>query len=180
MNTAAKKLSDAWVRPHYQVILDSHAMMENEIGEAEIHLLASIVNPKLFEYADHPVMWHPLIDWIEEEIPVDYPSFHYIGGGVTVTNSAICIAYTMGYREIHIFGMDSSFSAGRTHSTEQQTDDVGLRIWVDHNGKTYETSFGLKQQVLVFLELKKQLEDAGCKVIVHGSGLLPDVVNGLS
>lgn len=173
-NSACAYLISQGIKVDYQSILDPHKWMADDLAEADCHLLASFVNPALFKAAKNPVLWHPLTDWIEGYIPEGRSNFTFIGGGITVTNSSLCLAYTMGYREFHVHGMDSSHRAGKKHVAEC-TEADGLAVIVEEGGKTYATTYDMKQQVVVFRELRKQLIDAGCTVKVFGSGLLPDM-----
>ena len=174
-NSAAKYLIDREIPVKYQTILDPNKIICTDFEpRAQQHLLASIVEPELFYRAEQPTLWHPNIKWVEELIPNDAKPFVYIGGGITVTNSAMCIAWTLGYRTFHVFGMDSSFRNGNIHATGAQIIEP-YRITVSNNGKNYESSYDMKQQAVVFLEIHKQLSAAGGKIHVYGSGLLPDM-----
>ncbi len=174
-NSAAGFLHNHGIEPDYQVLLDAHIRTLDEIGPAKNHLLASTVSPIAFERLPKAILWHPSTLWIDDFVP-ENRDFTFIGGGITVTNSSICIAYTLGFREIHCYGMDSSHRE-TTHATEQPDIEslMLMSVEVESLGKTYKTTYDLKQQVLVFNELYKLLMEAECKVIVHGSGLLPDL-----
>lgn len=171
-NSAALVLKRNGIESDYQVILDPDTR-ENEVWEAREYLFASVVPPVLFDRHPDAKLWHPLMDGIEELIPA-HRTFCGIGGGITVSNFALCLSYTMGHREIHCYGMDSSFREGKTHAAENIRTDGALHVEVEHNGRIYKTSFDMKQQVVVFLALANLLEEAGAVVRVHGSGLLPD------
>jgi hypothetical protein len=173
-NSACAYLISQWMAVDYQSILDPHPSMADDMAEAGCHLIASFADPSLFKISRNPVLWHPLTDWIEDLIPEGRSNFTFIGGGITVTNSSLCLAYTMGYREFHVHGMDSSHREGRRHVADC-TELDGLAVVVEENGKTYATTYDMKQQVVVFREIRKQLINAGCVVKVYGSGLLPDM-----
>jgi hypothetical protein len=173
-NSAAKFLASEGVVPDWQVILDSSRNTVNELGPAKRHLLASVVDPELVRKAVSPVLWHPLIPGIEEALSAR--PFVGIGGGITVSNSVLCLAYTLGFRRIEVHGMDSSFRKGDIYAFKSDIPDEPLRVEVEFGGRFYESSVDMKQQVQVFMKLAKMLKDAGCEVIVHGSGLLPDVM----
>lgn len=173
-NSAAGYLMDQGFEVEYQTMLDPHPMLSLDFAPAKKHLLASIVDTNLFCMAQNPILWHPNTSWIDECIKPDCPPFTFIGGGVTVSNSAMCIAYTMGYREFHVFGMDSSHRDDKSHVREVQSLEP-LACTVTENGTDYKTSFDMKAQAVVFMEIHKLLTDAGCSVKVYGSGLLPDM-----
>jgi hypothetical protein len=176
-NSAAKYLIDRGIDVDHQVTLDPNKIILTDFEpRAKSHLLASIVETDLFAMSQNATLWHPNIKWLEDLIKPDCKPFVYIGGGITVTNSAMCIAWTLGYRTFHVFGVDSSFRNGNTHATGAQIIEP-YRITVSNNGKNYESSYDMKQQAVVFLEIHKQLSAAGGKIHVYGSGLLPDIFN---
>jgi hypothetical protein len=173
-NSAANYLLDRGFDVDYQAMLDPHPIRDCDFAPTKGHLIASIVDPKMFDRAKNAVLWHPYMDWIEDKLRPDCPEFAYIGGGVTVTNSVLCIAYTMGYREFHIFGMDSSFREEKTH-VQEVLDEGAFNVWVTQNGKTYQTAYDMKEQARVFLGMHGHLTSIGCNITVYGSGLLPDM-----
>lgn len=176
-NSAAKHLACADIKSDYQVLLDPLESVADEFYPAKKHLLASIVSPSVFDMAADPVLWHPCIDWVAEYADGFERDFSYIGGGVTVTMSALCIAYTMGFRKIHLYGVDSSFSRNSFYVDKAGCGDGRLLVTVEAKGQTYKTTYDMKQQVVVFLELQKMLKANGCEVKVYGNGLLPDMAN---
>lgn len=173
-NSANGYLIDRGVPVEYQVMLDPYPVRDGDCYAAKTHLLASIVDPRMFTLAKSPVLWHPSIEWMDALIKPDAPEFCYIGGGITVSNSAVCLAYTMGYRKFHIFGMDSSHREEKTH-VEDVFELESFSVLITEGGKDYRTTYDMKQQVVVFLQLHKLLTAAGCDITVHGSGLLPDL-----
>lgn len=178
-NSACKTLYDHGVEVDYQPVLDAHECMKNYMHlDAKSHILASYVDTSLFEMSKNAILFHPSIDWIEEHLKDDPRKFMYIGGGVSVTISALCIAYTMGYREIHVFGMDSCFEGDKWYANGEgiaKHETNQLEVTVDFNDKSYRTTYDMKQQVIVFVDIAKLLLDSGCKLGVHGEGLLQDV-----
>lgn len=175
-NSAAPYLNKCNIPVAYQVVLDPHPVVADELGDAEEYLLASIIDPFIFSKYGNVTLWHPANEWIDDIIPRTDKNFCHIGGGVTVSNSSLCLAYTMGYRNIHVYGMDSSYRDDVTHVAPLPQVSQSIIITdVVSNGKVYRTSFDMKQQAIVFKELHALLVAEGCKVIVHGSGLLPDL-----
>lgn len=178
-NSSNKVLIDDGIEVDYQPMLDPLPFMDKYIHPgAKTHLLASYVDPVCFDAAKNIVLWHPSTDWIVEALKDDPRKFMYIGGGVSVAICALCLAYTMGHRELHIFGMDSCFHGDAFYAKGREiSEDEGgiLYVTVEHEGKTYQTSYDMKQQVVIFIEVAKLLVEAGCKLNVYGEGLLQDV-----
>lgn len=177
-NSSAKTLVERGVVPDWQVVIDPNPLTLDEFEPiCKGHLLASIAQPELFNRSRNAVLWHPCTQTVVDRVDGMSREFTYIGGGVTVSNSALCIAYTLGHRSIDVYGMDSSYGDSY-YADGRSLDDIKsqqLRVVVDACGKKYSTTFDLKQQVVVFLKLADALMSAGVFLRVHGSGLLPDV-----
>lgn len=175
-STAGHALAAQGIEIAYQVIMDPLESSVNDLVDAEGHLIASFAAPAVFEVATRPVLWHPIIKDIEDYIPADRP-FIGIGGGITVLNSALGLAYTLGFREFHVYGADSSYEDGKRYADPSTPPNPTTPLWIEENGKQYLTSYDLRQQAVVFLNLAHQLKAAGCVVKVFGTGLLPDLFN---
>lgn len=174
-NSAAKFCNERGVIPKYQVMLESLPECAGQFGDAEAHLLASIMHPEVFDLSPNPILWHPAMDELAALLNDSTREFDYIGGGVTVGNSAVCLAHTLGYREIHVHGMDSSRDGSEFHAYPEAS-DAGLDfIQVEELGRVYHTTYGYKQGAVVFLQLAPLLKAAGTTLRVFGTGLLPDM-----
>lgn len=177
-NTAAQVLVEHGVSVDYQVLLDPQELLIDEFcKDAEYHLIASIVTPEIFRLSKNPILWHPFFQWIMDYLENYEREFCYIGGGVSVSTFALSLAYTLGYRKFVLYGVDSSFRDGITHANGRHIKDEDgsrIKVEVEDFGKTYQTTYDMKQQVLVFLQLFKLMESEGCSITVKGTGLLPD------
>lgn len=177
-NSAAQVLSNNGISVDYQNIIEPHEIILSKFcKEAGTHLIGSIAPPEIFRMAQNPILWHPLLDFVQKRLVDSTRKFSYIGGGVSIGIYSLCIAYTMGFREIHVFGMDSSFDNEAFYANGDGLGIGYLLVDVEHNGKTYKTTYDMKQQVVAFIQFEKILNEAGCKVFVHGRGLLHDIVS---
>lgn len=155
-------------RPHKAINLEkSHPGVQ--------YLIASVCHPAYFErLGDADVrLWHiasmdhtqRLVDELKES------SDHIISGGGSVGLRSLPLLYVMGYREYHIFGMDSSFR------------DEGEKQWAGkHAGKrqdvvdcqcgdrVFKTSPILMTYATHFFEHIQKTGDAS--YAVYGDGLL--------
>ena len=174
-NDGANYLIDRNIEVDYQVILEAQPRMVDELAPAEAHLLASVVDPSLFARCPNAILWHPDTPWIEKAIPNKHPPFNYMGGTICVSMYALSIIYALGFRTIHTFGLDSSFRDGKRYASQEFDGASTLPIGVTAFGKRYDTTYDMKEQARSFLILAQMLKDLGCKVEVHGSGLLPDI-----
>ena len=179
MNGASKFLNDNGIMPYYQVIVDARPQTATLVDQkAWKHLFASQVDPKCFELVPDAIVWHQEIGEITKHLPEYHKDYALVGGGTSVGISAMCIAYTLGFRKIKCFGYDSSHKDNESHAFRQAMNDTEPLTTIRSNGKTYLCSFTMKQQAHKFQETAKALIAAGCEIDVIGEGLLPSIWNG--
>lgn len=181
LNAAAIFLDQNGMTADYQVIMDAQPATVNLVGRAKNYLFASQVDPKCFRKKPQAVLWHAtygdlLVDE-QAEFPGHEDGYAIIGGAVSVGNTALVLLYALGYRDIRVFGMDSSHRNGSGHAYRQEMNDGDPCTNVEFNGKEYVCSLTMSLQAKNFMRRASQLKDAGCKIEVHGSGLLPDMYN---
>lgn len=177
MNGAAKFLADHGIIPDYQVIIDAREQTADLVGPAKHHLFASQVHPECFRRVPTAQLWHLQVGNIENEFPEYTDAYCLIGGAASVGNTATCLAYAMGYRNLQIYGYDSSNRDGAGHAFRQPMNDGDPCAHVMFNGKEYIASLTMKLQAEKFQETSRALQESGCHIEVHGSGLLPDMWN---
>jgi SAM-dependent methyltransferase len=163
--------------PDYQVIMDAQPQTADLIGPARTHLFASMVDPILFDRVPTARLWHATHGnvMVDEQEGFPDPGCDYclIGSGITVGNTTMALVYAMGYRTIHVYGMDSSHRDGKGHILHQKINDGDPCLISRINGREFVTSFTMKLQAINFIPRAKQLEESGCKIYVHGDGYLP-------
>lgn len=178
LNGAAKTLSDNGIKVDYSVILDAREWNKKFIGHAEHYLIASQCDPVLFENLKDVSLWHPALEGIDEHLPEYNDSYALIGGGTTVGLSAMCLAYTMGYRKLHLYGFDSSHRE-TSHAYEQKQNEGEPICKVTVYGKTFKTSWTMAKQAELFPSVCDNLIDLGCIITVDGDGLIPHIVRNM-
>lgn len=93
--------------------------------------------------------------------------------GTTVGTHAILIAHVEGFREIHLFGFDSSYRGGAGHAY-QQSMNADERIVDAHIGdRVYRAAPWMIRQAQDFETIARDIASAGGALVVHGDGLLP-------
>lgn len=177
MNGAAKFLADNGVLPDYQCLIDARPQTSDLIGPAKQHLFASQCAPICFEKMPSARLWHLQIGGIETVFPDYEKGYALIGGAASCGNTALCIAYCLGHRELHCYGYDSSHRDTGSHAFRQPMNDGEPTCSVDFDGKTYITSLTMKLQAEKFLETAHALKHLNVKIDVHGDGLLPALYN---
>lgn len=197
LNGAAEWLYKQGVRPDFQVVVDARAHNKRFVRYpwAKTALLASQCDQSLFmkepSWTDsvrgfEPLpeipatravrtdvkLWHPVIEGITEHIQDDR-EFALVGGGTTVGLSAMALAYTMGYRKMHLYGYDSCHAEGKGHAYAQPENATEPDCKVTVFGKTFRASLAMAKQAEFFPELCNNLIDMGCVITCDGDGLIP-------
>jgi hypothetical protein len=180
LNGAANFLNKNGIYPDFQVIMDAQPETVTLIGSAKEHLFASQVDPSLFDMIE-ATLWHSTfgskaVDE-QEGFPEHDDDYCLVGAAATVGNTSLGLLYVLGYREYHIFGMDSSHRNGNGHAFHQSMNDGDPCTIVTFNNKEYICSFTMRLQVDTFIHRAKQLVDAGCTINVYGDGLIPTIWN---
>ena len=100
-----------------------------------------------------------------------------VGGGSAGVTRALYLAGYLGYEKIHLFGADSSYAEGETHVTGSLVDQQRLSLRIC--GKMFTLAPWMALQVGDFKLLVPQMQQAGVKFTVHGTGLIPHVATFL-
>lgn len=174
---------DAEERPYRvsQIILDARPEMAEMVDDrAQFHFFASQCDPSVFKVpGTSPTIFHPNIPGMQSAL-ADRGPVHLIGGGSSVGLQALVIAYVLGYRTIHLVGMDSSYRDGEGHAYPQALNDGERLIAVNIDGSMFECAPWMAQQAEEFQIVAAELANMGCEIIVHGDGLLPAVAHSLA
>lgn len=175
LNGATKFLKKIDLIPDHFVLVDSREHNWAFVDEARHYLIASQCHPMVFKSltGKDVTIWNPNFPGILDHIKYQGA---LIGGGTTVGLMAPHIAYTMGYRTIHVYGMDSSVgTTGEIHAYPQAQNNKDERIKVRVAGVEYETTPWMLRQAVEFQAAVKQLVDDGTIIHIHGTGLLPAI-----
>lgn len=187
LNGAGKFLLRNGVTPDVVVIADArpeNASFLNELSPSVTAALASQCHPDVFDRAlgrgMRVIVWHAnspgMRDYLqsENERPV-----HLIGGGSTVGMNAMVLAFAAGYREIHLYGYDSSYRDDAHHAYRQMLNESDRIIDALYRDKKFKTAAWMAQQVNDFQALAPVLIADGCTITIAGDGLLPAVADDL-
>jgi hypothetical protein len=142
------------------------------IPEDATYYLAAQVHPCVFDHLKE----RNVRLWFMADSQVKMPwGACQVYGGSTCLSRAPNLAYMLGYREVHVFGGDSSF----THKTHVHGGDLPPN-WVpaEVDGVVYKTTRAMMSQATEFVE--QMVEWAKGKdplsVSIHGDGLMPALV----
>lgn len=181
LNNAHKALET--VRYDAQVLLDARPDTAEFIThQAGMCFVASQCDPVVFsELRDQRItLWHVNSPGMAELLADEKDRLAYlIGGGTTVGMNAIALAFSRGYRKIHLYGFDSCYRDGAHHAYPQPLNDAERQSEVLYNDKTYICAPWMVGQAQEFMEMAPAYTADGCVITVHGTGLLPDIAAGL-
>lgn len=175
-NNAYKYLKEKRITSDFHLMMDSRVENTEFVPEEATCLYASRCHPAVFDKASkcNVTLWHELLDGIQEITKDDPRETSWVGGGSTIGLKAMAIAYILGYRNLHLYGMDSSYKETH-HSYPQSLNDEEITIDVIFNGKPYKCAPWMVTQAEEFKELVTALVEMGCTITVHGTGLIPDI-----
>lgn len=180
VNGSAKFLNDQGIVPDIHIVIDAREWNSRFISESKAvtRFLASQCDPATFDASENAVLFHLNTEGIADYLPKDREA-HLISSGTTVGLAAMVIAYTQGYRAIHLHGFDSSYDEGH-HAYSQPENDQDATVQAVVEGRTFKAAPWMVTQVQQFQELATQLADAGVIITVAGDGLLPFVAQCMS
>lgn len=171
-NAVHDYLLDRGKTPDRHVICDARPLCRDYVSRpgSTKYMIATQCDPSVFDALDG----HDVVRWDNEHVGVKSEAL--VCGGSTVALASMAIAWISGYRVIHLAGVDSSLEGDRHHAYDQKVNDRDDMIDVMCNGKTYMAAKWMVSQVIEFQNLSRHLVERGTTIVVHGRGLLPDVV----
>lgn len=181
-NAALEFLLERGIVPKYAMCFDADNLA-NEFAvpkKGVTYLLASRCTPTMFDRLKdcNVVVWHAAGDSNISELLTKYNKMEpMVAGGGTATTRALGIAVALGYKKLHMWGTDSSFSEGNTHIRQSTTKEKTIEIMC--NKKAFITAPWMAKQAEDFKIIAPQLRMAGIRIIVHGYGLIPHIAEGL-
>jgi hypothetical protein len=186
LNNVPKYLYDNKILVNAGILVDAREQnieFYENIGAFELSrlpfnmLVASWVSPIILEKIKKFNMFHMASD-LNMRIAKDGGLF--IGGGRTVGLVGLALIVALGYRNIHIFGYDSSFTDGEHHAYSQASNDKDPVIDVTYQDRTFKTTPWMAKQAEDFIELSQALMKENVTLTVHGDGLLPYIAQCIS
>ena len=136
-NAACQFLLERGVIPQYMFCFDADPlMMEFITPHPDItYLIGSRCPPQTFELLKDckVVIWHAGGDENIEKLLQKHGKFQepMVAGGTAAVTRSMLLAKAIGWNEIHLWGCDSSYSEGDTHSRKSTTEEKGMRVMVN-------------------------------------------------
>jgi hypothetical protein len=176
-NSAQDFLISRGIIPKYAMVWDAHPVMEGILTPHKdvTYLIASRCHPSVFEkLKDFEVLvWHALGGDNVEKLLIEHSRMEpMIAGGSASAMRSVYLAGAMGYtKEMHLFGVDSSYCEDDTHVSGSIVDQKKMQLRVC--GKWFTTAPWMAMQAGDAKVIFPRLREMGVRVIVHGTGLLP-------
>lgn len=170
INGAHDWLVEEGIIPDAVIAVDPQAALAKYFQTPNDHttyLIASCCAPEVFDALEgrRVVIWHAAQG--------DRSSGLMVLGGPTASTRAPHVLHMMGFREVHMFGVDSSFEGLKTHAYvngHMSGDNINVRVGMD----VFITTPGMLCQAEYLWTIKKQFEG---KFEIHGAGLGPAIVD---
>lgn len=185
-NGAAKLLIANGIRPDIIGFLDIGEVVTGFIPEQDtgaLYLIGSGVHPSVLDALSgcKIVLWHG--DYGDDNsqalaILAEYPHKPsvLIGGGNTIATRAQMIGHLLGFREVHYYGLDSSYADdGADHAYVKHDGPELESVGILYGGKKYRCAPWMVRQAQEFEFYFNLVRKAGTKIYVHGEGLIPDI-----
>lgn len=178
LNNAADFLAQNGVTPDYQVVMDARPETAAFVGKAHRYLLASQCDPLAFASVPHEkiILWHAETPELRER----YPDGVLIGGGTTVLTRAMLCVHGLGFRNLHLYGVDSSFEDQAHHAYTQSLNDDDRPSEVICEDRSFMAAQWMIAQVYEFQDVSLALAEMDSVISVHGDGLLPAVAQAMA
>lgn len=169
-------LLDRGIVPTWHVDLDPREHKVNMLGQPHPsveYLIASCCHPSMWDKLEgyRTKLWHIYANEDNKELPLTYPRGEWIlTGGNNVGLRCLVVARILGYRNIHVYGMDCSFHDKAKHHAAQHLNANKQVYEVPYGGKMYYCEPVMVDYARQFFHEMQQLPDVN--VTLHGEGLL--------
>lgn len=181
MNAASHWARQHGIEPDCQVIIDAKEETSTLVdSEARNHFFASRCNQKTLDRATSLTLFHMEHGNIESLLPkqrVDQGGYVLVGGDTSVGTCALCVAFTQGFRDFHVFGYDSSHRDKQSHAYKQLMNNNMPTMEIERGGRKFISSIAMSKQPDSFMAYTKALKAEGCTFNVYGDGLLQTIYN---
>jgi len=181
VNGSHDYLVDNGIEPDFFAMLDARKLNDfvNTPIKSCVYFLASQCHKDIFNKlkGSNVILWHCEYEEIDKEfiakeaIKRKVLGNTLISGKGTIGLTSVCLAYTLGFREFLLYGMDSSFDEIQ-HSYEQSQNKEDKVVELTVGDKVFKTTPALAAQVDTYLKFKDILERSGGKMVVKSNGLL--------
>ncbi len=176
LNNVPRFLIDNGIKPDAHVLLDALPWVADFVSP-DIRMrryYASQCDPSVLDMAGNDLIcWHAGMMGLDTVVPEAIVP--HIGGGSTVATRAMSLIYELGYRTMHMMGVDSSLENGKAHAYDQIAYEKVLEVRC--GSEIFHASPQLLGQAEDFKRVAMDLIAARCEIVVHGTGLIPAIAS---
>jgi hypothetical protein len=186
INGAHDWLQDNGITPDALILNDPSPLLAGHCqhpNDTTAYLVSSCCDPSVFDalQGKRVVIWH----WRQAtrmQVKMFEAKFADVGygyGAPSCATTAPYIMYMLGFREFHLFGVDSSCVGNNTHAVRNFGDRLGEQRSPDCVVQVGNESFMTRMMWVAqarYLWHMIEMAPADTKIYVHGSGLGPAVV----
>lgn len=183
LNNAYGFLLDHGIAPDYFMLLDARKQnvdFLDAISPHTRHLIAAQCHPAVFDelHGYKTTLYLTILpETLELTDHINKPKVRIAGNVGTVGMKALSMAYVLGYRELHLYGYDSSYEGESHHAFPQALNDDVKTLDIYLEGKKYTTTPTMAHQASEFCGWAAgMVKHYGFDITLHCSGLLPDLV----
>lgn len=182
LNNAYSFLMENKIEPDYFMLLDArydNIEFLRTLSRKTKHFIAAQAHPAIFDHLKeyNTCLYLTILpETLELTSHIDKPKLRIAGSVGTVGIKALCLAYALGYRELHLYGYDSSYQEEEHHAFRQVLNDTSKKIDIYLDGKKYITTPTFAHQASEFCAMAQGMVRIGFDINLHCSGLLPDLV----
>jgi len=114
------------------------------------YFIASVCSPRIFDKlkGQNVIVWHA-----DNDIYKPKGAKMFIGGGCTIGTRAIFLGYVLGFRDFHLFGMDSCYNADEHHAYSQDLNDNDKVVTIHVGNRTFKCAVWMAGQAQDFKEM---------------------------
>jgi hypothetical protein len=181
INGSALWLQRNGIVPDALILLDArahNARFLDGLHKSVTLFLATQCDPSVFEAGkDNKIIaWHPPlgVDFNDPRGTV------MIGGSTTTGMRAMRLVHVLGYRELHLYGYDSSYRDGDAHSYDQFENAGDVIREVICGGRAFVSTAWMIRQADDFQHIAHGLALEGMNIHIHGDGLIPEVARQMN
>lgn len=169
------------LNPSAQILVDPRELNKKFVTPVVTdckYLLSSQCHPAVFDAvpSNQTIVWHGVLsDEIGELIAKYRQEWYAVPGGSTVMLRAIPLLRMLGFKNFHVYGLDSCVFGDIHHAYSQTENDGENLATVNCGGKLFNCTGWMVSQAHEFMDLVKMMGDE-VNMIVYGDGLISEIL----
>lgn len=182
LNNTFRYLFDHGIEANAHIMLD--AREENKyfvpLETPAVLLYSAQCHPHVLDKgikAGKLILWMPSVEGIIDLLKLHKKRAAIVSGGSSVGLKALGLAQLFGFKNIHLFGFDSSYRDEKNHAYSQRLNENERIVDVTVNDRKFRCAPWMATQVEEFKQSLSTFLNVGMAISVHGDGLLPYVAS---